>query len=122
MARFESDESAFNFAIEYLKGINNSLKMCEQCAALGNAEGWIGWLRITFRQLSAKTNDKEDEEFNTQFKEINLLINNPKDRKLRRTYIFFLLDKLESKLRKKLQTKGMLLPSKADPRFAVLQR
>jgi len=34
----------------------------------------------------------------------------------------FLLDKLEIKIRRKLQERGMLLPSKADPRFAILER
>lgn len=122
MGKFESEESAFNFAVEYLRGISNSLKMCEQSAAIGNMDGWIHWLRISFRQLSAKTNPKEDKEFDDAFKEINILINDPIKRKKQRTLIFYKLDKLESKIRKRLQTKGMLLPSKADPRFAVLQR
>ncbi len=122
MAEFRTEESVFNFAVEYLKGIRDSLKMCEQMAAMSNAEGWISWLRITFRQLSAKTNSKEDEDLNKHFKTINLLINNPEERKTKRTYIFYLLDKLETKIRKQLQTKGMLLPTKEDVRFAVLKR
>lgn len=122
MADFRTDESAFNFAYEYLKGIRDSLKMCEQMAAMGSPDGWVQWLRITYRQLSAKTNEIEDEEFSKDFREINLLINNRRDLITKRTTIFYLLDKLETKIRKKLQKKGMLLPSKEDPKFAVLQR
>jgi len=122
MVDFKSDESIFNFAVEYLRGISNGLKMCEQSAAIGSAEGWIQWLRIVFRQLSAKTKQNEDEDFNKDFKEINQLINNPVTRKTQKTYIFFLLDKLESKLRKKLQEKGMLLPNKENVYAAVLKR
>lgn len=122
MVTFQSEESIFNFAVEYLKGISNSLRMCEQMAALGNPEGWVSWLRIAFRQLSAKTTDKEDEEFNESFREINGLINNPLTLKTKRTIIFYKIDKLESKLRKKLQAKGMLLPNKEDSMFAVLKR
>lgn len=122
MVQFTSDESVFNFAVEYLKGISNSLKMCEQMAAASMPEGWIHWLRITFRQLSAKTKETEDDDFDKEFREINKLINNPVTLKTNRALIFYKLDKLETKIRKMLQKKGMLLPSKEDPRYAVLQR
>ena len=122
MAKFETEESAFNFAVEYLKDISNSLKMCKQYATLGNIDGWVGWLRVVYRELSCKTNPKEDEDFNNVFQEINKLMNSPAERIKQRTKILFLLDQLEIKIRKKLQAKGMLLPSKEDPRFAVLQR
>ena len=122
MVEFKSDESAFNFAVEYLKDISSSLKMCKQYASLGNADGWIAWLRIVFRELSCKTHPDEDEDFNKDFREINALLNNPKTKITERTKILFLLDRLETKLRKMLQKKGLLLPSKEDPRFAVLKR
>lgn len=122
MAEFKTEESAFNFAVEYLKDISASLKMCKQAAMIGNISSWISWLRILYRELSCKTNTDEDKDFDEEFKKINVLINNPQTLRKERTYILYLLDQLEIKLRKKLQTKGMLLPSKEDPRFAVLQR
>lgn len=122
MADFKTDESAFNFAVEYLKRISLSLSMCEQFATLNNADGWISWLRVVFRQLSCKLNDKEVEEFNNYFKKINILLNDKSKRHTERNKILYLLDDLETKLRQRLQKKGMLLPSKEDPRFAVLQR
>lgn len=122
MGKFETEESAFNFAVEYLKDISNSLKMCKHYATLGNADGWVGWLRVLYRELSCKTNDKEDEDFNLTFQIINKIMNNPSEKIKQRTKILYLLDQLEIKIRKKLQAKGMLLPSKEDPRFAVLQR
>jgi hypothetical protein len=122
MADFKSQESAFNFALEYLKDISTSLKMCKQYACLGNADGWIAWLRIVYRELACKTMKKEDDEFDEAFREINRLMNSPAEKLKQRTQILFLLDQLEIKIRKKLQEKGMLLPSKDDPRYAVLQR
>ena len=122
MADFKTQESAFNFAIEYLKDISTSLKMCKQYASLGNPNGWVAWLRIVYREVACKTNNKEDEEFDEEFRKINKLMNDPKEMHTQRIQILFLLDQLEIKLRKKLQQKGMLLPSKDDPRFAVLQR
>ena len=122
MAKFETEESAFNFAVEYLKDISNSLKMCKQYATLGNADGWVGWLRVVYRELSCKTNPNEDKDFDLKFQEINKIMNNPYEKIKSRTKILYLLDQLEIKLRKTLQAKGMLLPSKEDPRFAVLQR
>jgi hypothetical protein len=122
MAQFKTEESVFNFAVEYLKGISNSLKMCEQSAALGSMDGWISWLRIAYRQLGAKTSKAEDNDFNKDFREINKLINNRLERITKKSYIFYLLDNLELKIRKELQKKGMLLPGKEDPRFAVLKR
>lgn len=122
MASFKTDESAFNFALEYLKDISTSLKMCKQYASLSNTDGWLAWLRIVYRELACKTNETEDKEFDALFREINRLMNNPQNKIKNRTYILYLLDQLEIKIRKKLQAKGMLLPSKEDPRFAVLQR
>lgn len=122
MANFRTEESAFNFAVEYLKNISKSLDMCKQFASLGNMDGWVAWLRISYRELSCKTNEKEDESFDDDFREVNKLMNNPSTKIKNRVQILYLLDKLEIKIRKTLQIKGMLLPSKEDPRFAVLQR
>jgi hypothetical protein len=122
MANFQTEESAFNFAVEYLKDISTSLKMCKQFASLNNADGWIAWLRIVFRELSCKTTKEEDDDFNIDFRNINKLMNNHKDKIMKRGEILYHLDQLETKLRKTLQRKGMLLPSKDDPKFAVLQR
>lgn len=122
MVEFKSEESAFNFAVKYLEQISNGLRMCEQYASLGNAEGWIAWLRIVFRELSCKTTSEEDEKFNVKFREINALLNNPSTKIIKRTEILYLLDKLETDIRKMLQKKGMLLPLKDDPRFSVLKR
>lgn len=122
MANFHTEESAFNFAVEYLRDISTSLKMCKQYASFGNIDGWVAWLRIVYRELSCKTNDDEDDDFDNDFRKINRLMNNPSTKLKNRVEILYLLDQLEKKIRKTLQKKGMLLPSKEDPRFAVLQR
>ena len=119
---FESDESAFNFALEYLKSISESLKMCKLHSSHGDIDGWVQWLRITYRELSCKLKEIEDEEFDVIFKEVNKLINDKESKIKSKLLILYKLDQIEIKIRKKLQQKGMLLPSKDDPKFAVLQR
>jgi hypothetical protein len=127
MANFNSDESAFNFAIAYLEEISQSLKMCKYASAQGNAKEWYKWLRIAFRESSVKFHDgnkngkkNEIEDFDDKFKEINNLIVEEDRTKL--NSILTKLDNLEIKLRRKIQERGMLLPSKSDPKFAVLER
>lgn len=122
MAKFESEESAFNFAVEYLKQIAETLKVCNYMSLRQDLVGWSNTLSNLHIQLSAKTKEEEDKEFFKDFGEINTMINNPSDRIEKKGEIIFKLRSLEIKLRKRLQQKGMLLPSKEDPRFAVLQR
>jgi hypothetical protein len=143
MANFHSDESVFNFAVEYLKQISESLRMCSIYAVNEDIDNWCKWLRNAYRQLSIKLKDKkEDEDFvgnynkkidiqkltdniiedeEANFKNIYFLMKPEYKYKHKKT-ILFLLDKLEIKIRRKLQERGMLLPSKADPRFAILER
>ncbi len=142
MAYHQSEESVFNFAVEYLKQISECLKMCSYYATHDDADNWTKWLRNLYRQLSIKLKDEEDKEFIGDYeKEINLeeltdniiepeeatfrniyFLMKPQYRKKYNRQILFLLDKLEIKIRRKLQERGMLLPSKADPRFAILER
>ena len=56
------------------------------------------------------------------FKNINFLCNKQSYLNKYRKHILFLLSELEIKLRIKMQEKGMLLPSKDDPRRAITQR
>lgn len=139
---FNSSESAFNFALEYLKQISESLKMCSLYSSQDDIFNWTKWLRNCYRQLSVKL--EKDEEKNiigdySQKLNIEEVINNverekhstfrviyalssPEYLKRGKNISLFLLDALEVKIRQKLQEKGMLLPSKADPRFAILER
>jgi len=121
MAKFETDESAFNFAVEYLKQISESLKMCKYSAQAKDVDYWYDALRTVYRELSVKTNDEEDKEFEEAFKEITKMLNSD-DRYEKHPEIMYYLDRLEIKCRKTLQQKGMLLPGKSDPKFAVLER
>lgn len=142
MANFQSDESAFNFAVEYLKQISETFKMCSFYAVHEDVDNWCKWLRNLYRQLSIKLKDEEDKAFlgdynekidfeklkdqfieddEATFKNIYFLMK-PELKIQYKSTILFLLDRLEVKIRKKLQERGMLLPSKADPRFAILER
>ena len=119
--RHESEQSAFNFAVEYLKSISKSLDMCKYAAASADTELWFSWLRTLYRELSAKTKKEEDEAFDVLFGEVRKLMT-PQGKRTNAGEIMYKLDNIEIKLRKTLQKKGMLLPSKSDPRFAILER
>ena len=135
-----SEESVFNMALAYLQRIDKLLYMCQEGAITQSIPMWLNSLRAVFRELSVKLNDNEKKELmgnesklislNTKcnyddfanFKNINYLFNNPQTNRTHRHIILYLLDQLDIKIRTKLQQKGMLLPSKDDPRFAVLRR
>ncbi len=143
MANFQTEESIFNMAVEYLKGFNQSLKMCKLYSSRGDIDSWVTWLRTAYRELSIKLDDKEmeslkgdpqkkidlekltdqiieDDEAN--FININFLMNKPKFKIQYKRTILYLLDTLEIKIRKLAQKKGMLLPSKSDPHYAITRR
>lgn len=120
MGQFDSQESAFNFALDYLKSISNSLEMCKYFCSKNDYREWYKWLRIAFRESSVKIQDKDMNDYNDMFKDIVKLINANDTSKVGE--ILTKLDELEIKLRKEIQAKGMLLPSKSDPRYAGLER
>ena len=147
-----NEESVFNMALAYLKRIDKLLYFCNMSALNGDIVKWNNFLRAYYRELSIRFTEKEVEEIEgkapylididkddklniseskamnnltkdyANFSNINLLINNPKYFSLYRKQILFLLDALEIKLRRKMQEKGMGLPSKDDPRKAITQR
>jgi len=118
----ESSQSAFNFAVSYLEQIKDTLALCNMAQIQQSPTLWINYLNVLHTQLSAKTNNQEDSEIFGKFNEISKLLNDPDDRYDKKGEILGKLRLLEMKLRKMLQSKGMLLPSKDDPKFAVLKR
>ena len=115
-----SEQSAFNFGVSYLMQIDHSFKMATQASADKDLEGWCSWSRAVFRYLSAKLSTEEDQEFITLFNAVYEQINR-NGLKRKRMQIGLLLDEIDRQLKKKLQSKGMLLPSKNDPKYAILQ-
>lgn len=120
--RYEAEQSAWNMAAEYLKGIKMSLDRCKECAMRFDIDGWVSWLRCAYREASVKFKDTEMEVFENMFKEIWTLTNDKKNRRNNQSQIMFRLDILEIRIRRTIQAKGMLLPSKEDAMFAVLKR
>ena len=111
-------ESAFNFAIAYLKQIDDTLRICKTAQITRNKNLWISALHTLHTEISLKMSDDEDDEIFEKFKTINKDINNAEDD----SRIFTEMMKLEMELRKTIQRKGMALPSKDDPRWAVTKR
>lgn len=110
-------KSAYYSGSEYLSSINESLIMCKRFAVGKNFDGWLDWLLITYRELSAKTTGEEDKNIEEKLQEIYPLVNDPLLRKTESGKILNKLHKLEIFLRKKLQEKGMLLPDKEDIKY-----
>lgn len=135
----EGEESIFNMAFAYLQRIDRLLYFCQEAATKQDVDAWLNYLRAVFRELSVKLKPEEKEEilgikrtekinFNNlkeedaTFSNLNRLINDTQSRVNNKRIILFLLDELDMKVRAKLQKKGMLLPSKDDPRYAVTKR
>lgn len=139
----ESEESVFNMAMAYLKRIDIILYKCQDAARRQDIDSWRIELRALWRELSVKIKTEEEKDilgdFKTKvnlsrlldsyiepeeatFKNVDYIANNIELKMKHKTIILYLLDALEVKMRRKLQEKNMLLPSRADPRFAVLER
>ncbi len=139
MAPYNSynDESIFNMALAYLSRIDKLLNLCAMHSIQGNLEGWSKTITSLYREVSIKLSDKEKLELNGDkvtlktinlhnleegdctFKNMNALCNNIVYLETFRKQILFMLHHLEMKLRKYMQVKGMLLPSKDDPARAI---
>lgn len=130
-------------AMAYLKRIDLILYKCQDAARSQNIDMWRSELRALWRELSVKIKPEEevlilgdskkiiDYEILLQnfskpeeatFRNIDALANRGEFKYKYKQIILYLLDALEVKMRRKLQEKNMLLPSRADPRFAVLER
>lgn len=117
-----TEKSAFNFGFEYLKQISEALRMCDAASRMQDINGWYLGLRNVFRQISIKTNETEDKDVENAFKEVVQIMNDPNKRIDERGKCLYQLDKLDMKLRKLMDQKGMGLPNAEDPRFAIMKR
>ncbi len=130
-------------ALAYLKRIDKLLYLCQQSASTGNVETWATNLRGVYREAAirmtegevsdiegdtkvkidlVKLTDNTIEKGEANFRNIYFLINNHSLKIKHKRTIMFLLDALEIKLRRIMQKRNMLLPSKDDPRMAITQR
>ena len=132
------EESIFNMAFAYLKRIDKLLYLCDLSSKNHDVYEWTNILNILFREIVVKLTDDEIKIFEGEqmdikfiinnlddcvnFRSVNLLCNNIRYSKVYRKELLYLLNKLEMNLRIKMQKKGMLLPSKDDPRRAITKR
>lgn len=143
MTFMEGEQSVFNMAMAYLKRIDQILYFCQQAALSQDIDKWRLYLRALYRELSVKIKPEEEKDIigdsekripleklidacikpeEATFMNIDRLSNNAQLKSQYKGTILYLLDALEVKMRRKLQDKGMLLPGRNDPRFAVLER
>lgn len=131
--------SVFNMAIAYLTRIDKLLTQSSYYSTQLDMFNWQRSLRCLYRELIIKIDDNDREDIdgddskmfnpekdkvnysNSNFKNLNILMNNKRYLIAKRREIFYILDNLEQKMRIKMQQKDMLLPGKDDPRYAVLR-
>ena len=131
--------SVFNMAIAYLTRIDKLLTQCSYYSSQLDMFSWQRSLRCLYREVIIKLHENDIKDIdgddtkllnpekdkivysNSNFKNLNVLMNNKKYLLTKRREIFYILDSLEQKLRIKMQQKDMLLPGKDDPRYAVLR-
>lgn len=137
MANFKSDESVFNIAFAYLQRIDRILTMCWVNSNRMDLVGWHKNLKALYRELSIKLGPEEEvlimgspddkmdlvhlSSKDATMYNINYIFNQPGGMNVYSKQLSFLLEQVEVKMRRQLQKKGMLLPSKNDPRYAVLE-
>jgi len=121
MPSFKSDESVFNMAMAYLKRIDQILYKAQEAATTGDIDEWLNQLYAIRREVSVKLKSEEEEELRKKFSELVKFLT-PINKIKQRGKIRTMLDEIDIFIRKKLQERGMLLPSKSDPRFAILER
>lgn len=118
----ESDQSAFNMAVAYLKRIDTILNHCVFYSQRDDIHNWLRKVRALYRELSiVKLLPEQQTELDNAFKEIYLIYNKGINN-MSRNRLLLKIDKLEIMLRRIAQQKGMLLAKKDDPRYAVLKR
>ena len=142
MADFRSDESAFNFAVAYLKRVNELLYIAAESKGQRDLRRWFDVIRVIFGEVNIKFKPEEikaiqeqEETIKKEFREkpdINLgdykeVIVKGKGVKipncpLEREKLFIMIENYEYTIKKLADRYGMLLPSKSDPRFAILER
>jgi len=142
MGKFESDESAFNFAVAYLKRVNDLMYVSAEAKAQRELRRWFDTIRATFGEVRIKFNTKEIRELMELEKIITkIFMENPEidlgdykevfirgrlvhipNHLIKREELFNLIDDYDYKIRKLADNYGMLLPGKSDPRFAILKR
>jgi len=133
-----SDESVFNMALAYLKRIDKLLNYCSYYSMQRDIQNWFDTIMALYREISIKISDEEGKDIvgervtiidskicepkNATVSNINYLMNNKRSMILRRKEILFYLHHLEIIIRKIMQKRGMLLPSKDDISVAITRR
>jgi hypothetical protein len=138
MATEYHEESIFNMAFAYLQRIDKLLYIAGMASMQGDIQTWSKCLNNLFRELSIKLTPEELLEMKGDDKDLehirknlndcsnlmcmNKFCNSPMYSRKYRKECLSLLSELEMKIRIKMQKKGMLLPSKDDPRRAITDR
>lgn len=116
----KTGESVFNMGLAYLKRIDTLLNYSAQYSISGDLQNWFQILLALSRELAPFCDNRK--------KDIDDKVNKLSVKGLAKANVVeqinlnTQLHNLEIDLRILMKKKGLLLPSKNDPRFAVLER
>jgi hypothetical protein len=111
--------AAFNMAIQYLKRIDTLLIECNNFSRLGSLINWYNTLLALYRELCPVMSLEETEKVRVQLGKVK----KPLDvfsKGGNEFEAFNSLHEFEMELRKIMNEHDLLMPTKADPRFAVM--
>jgi len=115
--------SAFNPALKYVESIAKLLDILDACFLRNNYHDAYKTLTRVYERVEHKLTDAESKEIQDALNESPKELRNYDIKKSLRSENFRVeLIKIEKKLKRYMDKYGLLMPSKEDPRFAVLRR
>jgi len=119
-------QAQFNAGYLSVQRLNEVLRNCNHYASQGQLTEWWQWLQVLNREVSTKLSDKEIEETNKLRGQVIEALNehgkaqhNNINLEKAEGKLWFFLDKLDVWLRRKADLRGLLVPDRKDPSFAV---
>ena len=118
--RKSEQPSAFNPALKYVESLAHLMDALDLMFLRGDLDGAYRVLMRIYNRVEHKFNTKEKEPMDSLLKEIIPLLNKPTIKNMGN--LNNKLSEFDRELKKAMNKCGLLMPSKEDPRFAVLQR
>ena len=139
---FQSDQSVFNMAQAYLMRIDRLLYITAECQSKRELRKWFNVFRSVYALVKIKFKPEEIEKLNTKDKEIDEffkthpfidlgeqrtfnfngnIISKP-NQPAEREELYLMIERWQEQILRLADKYGLLLPNRADPRFAVPER
>jgi len=115
--------SAFNPALKYVESIAKLLDILDMCFLKNNYLDSHKVLTRIYQRVEHKLTNEESKSIQTALdNSLKKLIEKEDSKRKRQSNFCIELIKIEKELKRGMDKYGLLMPSKEDPRFAVLKR